>query len=191
MLPTRVHWPRLHGRTARLSGLQAAAAAWAASAQRAGMGRGQGGHAGWAVAAVPHDGLGGNGAGQLGLGRAQRPRSRGRGAGLRGCWHGLRQRVGLGSGVGLGHGSWAAHCGAGKRALAGGLGWPEQASRPGKQVERGGAGEQKLCWAGGGRKRSGAGPFSISSLDYFLFFLFIFLHKKELQIKLIHTKTIC
>jgi hypothetical protein len=45
--------------------------------------------------------------------------------------------------VGLGHGSWAAHCGAGKRALAGGLGWPEQASRPGKQVERGLAGEGK------------------------------------------------
>jgi hypothetical protein len=43
-----------------------------------------------------------------------------------------------GSGVGLGRGSWAARCGAGKRALASGLGWPGQASRPGKETERGG-----------------------------------------------------
>jgi hypothetical protein len=30
-------------------------------------------------------------------------------------------------------------------------------------------GEKKLCWAGGGKKRSGAEPFLFSSFDYFSF----------------------
>jgi hypothetical protein len=41
-------------------------------------------------------------------------------------------------------------------------------------------------WADGGQRR-GARPFLCSSFDYFLLFLFVFIHKKELQIKWVHT----
>jgi hypothetical protein len=126
------------------------------------------GRAGWVAAAVPRDGLGEMVWGSWASGARSGP---GAGGGTLGCGVagvGYASALGRGraqlaaqggSGVGLGRGSWAAHYRARKRALASGLGRSEQASKPGKQTEHGG--EKKLCWAGGGKKRSGAGLFSI------------------------------
>jgi hypothetical protein len=102
--------------------------------------------------------------------------------------HALRALLGRGMGCA---GGWVA---APREwaAPAGSAGWPGGPGRQGHGVGYASVWEwagHAARWAGGEQSR-GAGPFLFSSFDYFLLFLFVFIHKKELQIKWIHTQTI-
>jgi hypothetical protein len=109
------------------------------------------------------------------------PGHRARGSGARPpstrCWA-PGQRLG-GNAAGMGHRGWERGndlVGRGGKGTA----WAARARGSGPGTRPDGLGGQ----------RRGAGPFLFSSFDYFLLFLFVFIHKKELQFKWIHTQTI-
>jgi hypothetical protein len=110
---------------------------------------------------------------------AQALGSRARATRAAGSRDGLRRRLG-GIAAGMGRPGWERGNGLVGRGGKG-TAWATRArgSGPGTRPD-GLAGEQSR----------GAGPFLFSSFDYFLLFLFVFIHKKELQIKWIHTQTI-
>jgi hypothetical protein len=71
------------------------------------------------------------------------------------------------------------------------VGWGGLSKRASQGSRPSMGGRRNCAGLAGERKEVELGFFLFSSLDYFLLFLFIFIHKKELQIKWIHTKTIC